>query len=385
MLFGRFADNDYWKLVRPDAVYVWNNEEVRRRLSWYYKVMNDEAPAKFMLAKIVEAEDNPQKLNLEALIDIKNKLSREHNMLWNRARKGEITLEDYLRDFRSKPEYSLLHIDSELAKRYSSPCRLCERRCRVDRINKLGACRIDLKTYVHSWFHHLGEEPPLVPSGTIFYGGCNFTCVYCQNYDISQTAPRFGDIVDARKLADIQRILRIKGARNINHVGGDPTPNIHTIVESLLYLEVNTPQLWNSNMYVSLEAMDILVDIIDIWLPDFKYGSNSCATRLSAAPRYVDVVLRNLQLAASNGDMIIRHLVLPNHIDCCSIRVMDYIASKLPVNKLLVNIMEQYRPEHLVVKYPNRWRDISRRPKMEELGRVYDYAKKLGILFEPVS
>ena len=249
----------------------------------------------------------------------------------------------------------------------------------------MGACRLSWDIYVHSAFLHLGEEAPLVPSGTIFYGGCNFTCVYCQNFDVSQTQPRQGVRVTPRRLAAIQDALAGRGARNINHVGGDPTPSLHVIVESLLYVQSDVPQLWNSNFYMSSEAMELLVDLIDIWLPDFKYGNDRCATRLSAVPRYWEVVTRNLRVAAEHGDMIIRHLVLPGHLECCTRPVLEWIARNLPRDRILVNVMDQYRPMHLVARYPRRWPDIARRPRLEEVEEARRLASSLGLLWEPVS
>lgn len=384
-LFERFVPERVWRRLRPDAVLVWSDERVRRALAWYYMVMRDVAPAKFLLARIVEFPDDPRRLSAGAILEEKKRLRRELEGMRRRALRGGYSLEEYWRDARAAPEHSLLEADAVLAWRLASPCVLCERRCGIDRRRRLGACRLDLKTYVHSWFHHLGEEAPLVPSGTIFYGGCNFACVYCQNYDVSQTAPRRGEVVDAKRLAVMQRLLRLHGARNINHVGGDPTPSLHTIVESLLYLDVNVPQLWNSNMYMSAEAMEILVDIIDIWLPDFKYGNDRCALRLSAVPNYTSVVERNITLASKHGDMIIRHLVLPGHVDCCSIPVIRWIAGNLPRDRVLVNIMGQYRPEHLVAKYPRRWPEMARPAEPREVWRVRLEAEKLGLIYEPVS
>lgn len=385
MVFDRYTPERLWKLMRPDAVHVWLDEDVRKRLSWYYGVMINELPAKYIIAKYVEAEDDPYKLDYKDLIDVKRRARRLFEKLFKDARAGKLTLELFVKEFRGKPKYSLLDIDIALAKMLANPCRLCERHCMVDRSKRIGACRLDSRVYVHSWFHHLGEEAPLVPSGTIFYGGCNFSCVYCQNYDISQTMPRQGEVVGAKKLAWIQRMLRLHGARNINHVGGEPTPSLPTIIESLLHLDVNVPQIWNSNMYMTTEVMDILVDIIDLWLPDFKYGNNKCAMKLSAVPRYFDVVTRNLKIAVESGSMIIRHLVLPSHVECCSLRVLKWIAENLPLDRVLVNIMDQYRPEHLVAKYPRRWPELVRPVYREEVERVYAYASRLGIVYEPVS
>jgi putative pyruvate formate lyase activating enzyme len=138
---------------------------------------------------------------------------------------------------------------------------------------------------------------------------------------------------------------------------------------------------------MSREAMELLMDVIDIWLPDFKYGNDVCALRLSGAPKYVEVVTRNLSMAASSGDMIIRHLVLPGHVDCCTKPVLRWISENMPRDRVLVNVMDQYRPEHLVARRPDgpRWREISRRPSAEEIREAREYAGELGLVYEPVS
>ena len=374
------APSWYWRLVRPDAISVWDNEEVRRRLKWYYEVMVDVKPAKFMIAKRIEVPEDPSKLDLEGLWSLHEEYSKRFWEVFTRIRDDKLRFEE----LPLPDKWNLLHVKARIAWETIKSCRFCERKCGFNRYERPGACQVDYRVYVHSWFHHLGEESPLVPSGTIFYGGCNFRCVFCQNYDISQVSPKEGVIVDARRLALIQKELRESGARNINHVGGDPTPDLHVILESLLYLNVNVPQLWNSNMYLTVESMKLLRDVIDIWLPDFKYGNNKCAIRLSAAPRYWEIITRNLKMIAEWKDpIIIRHLVLPNHIECCTKPILEWIAENIP--HALVNIMEQYRPEHLVAKYPDKWPDIARRPTREEMLEAYKYAEKLGIVYEPVS
>ncbi len=370
-----------WRFVRPDAVTIWADPEVRRRLSWYLSVMNKVKPPKYLIAKRIPA---PGFEGLPELAEAdEGDLWRAHERgraeflkLWRGVREGSVDFSEL-----PQPRVSLLHLKAELAERLASPCRLCERVCKARRLEgEIGACRLDGRAYVHSAFLHLGEEAPLVPSGTIFYGGCNFTCVFCQNYDVSQTAARSGGVpVNARMLADIQRSLARRGARNINHVGGDPTPNIHIIIESMLYLEEWIPQLWNSNMYMTREALALLADVIDIWLPDLKYGADRCALRLSATPRYFEVATRNIKIAAENGDMIIRHLVMPSHVECCTIPVLEWIARNLPKDKIIVNVMDQYRPEHLVSRFPRRWPDIARRPRPDEIEKAMEKARELGL------
>ncbi len=370
----------FWRIVRSDAVYVWENSEVRRRLSWYYAVMRDERPARFLICRRIAAPVRDLKgLALEELWRIHDELASEFWKVLRLVEKGEVKLEEL-----EEAEVSFLDVKIELAYRMLKSCIFCERRCGVDRTaGKTGSCRVDHRTRVSSWFHHVGEEAPLVPSGTIFYSGCNFHCVFCQNHDISQENIEEGDVVDAVTLARIQRILRREGARNINHVGGDPTPNLHTILESLKYLDVNVPQLWNSNLYCSLEAMKLLREVIDIWLPDFKYGSDECACRLSKVDNYFEIVSRNHRIAAESGDMIIRHLVLPNHLECCTKKVLKWIAENC--SRALVNIMGQYRPEYIVARRPELYPDVARRPSGKEMSEAFDYAQRLGLVYEPVS
>jgi putative pyruvate formate lyase activating enzyme len=184
-------------------------------------------------------------------------------------------------------------------------------------------------------------------------------------------------------LALIIKSLREDGVLNINFVGGEPTPNLHTIVQAMNQLDLNVPMLWNSNMYCSEEAMYVLADLIDIWLPDFKYGNNDCAIRLSRVPRYFEVVARNHEFAQSNGDMIIRHLVMPNHVECCTKPVLRWVSEHCP--RALVNIMRQYHPDYRVQAERSTYVDIARRPTAEEMTAAYEYADSLGLVYSPVS
>ncbi len=159
-------------------------------------------------------------------------------------------------------------------------------------------------------------------------------------------------------------------------VGGDPGPNIHYIFDVLLHTNASVPQIWNSNFYQSVEALKLLDGVIDLWLPDFKYGNNECAMRLSKAPRYFDVISRNFTFVNKNGDeILIRHLVLPNHLDCCTIPILKWIKNNMDLAKVRVNIMAQYRPEYKAHDY----KEISRRITHEEYSRAINTARELGI------
>lgn len=126
-------------------------------------------------------------------------------------------------------------------------------------------------------------------------------------------------------------------------------------------------------MYCSEQTMKLLHGVIDVYLTDFKYGNDFCAKRLSKIDGYTVVVRRNHLLAYTQTEIIIRHLVLPNHFDCCSKPVLSFIAEHLP--NALVNIMGQYKPEYRA----NEQKDISRSVTAEEVTQVKEYAEKLGI------
>jgi len=231
---------------------------------------------------------------------------------------------------------------------------------------------------VNSDFIHMGEEPDLVPSHTVFFAGCTFDCVFCQNWDIS-TRPSSGTPMTAEDLAKRIDDKALRGrakslpARNVNWVGGDPTANLPFILEVMRGCKANLPQVWNSNMYLTGEGMKLLDGVVDVYLTDFKYGNDNCARRLSNAKDYFSVVCGNHVRARANGEMIIRHLVMPGHVECCTGPVLHWIAKNLV--GVLVNVMSQYRPEHRAREFP----EIARPVSPEEYRRAVSIAEDLGL------
>ncbi|MEM4922104.1 MAG: hypothetical protein QXU65_03825, partial [Sulfolobales archaeon] len=181
----------YWELLRPDSITVWRSRVVREKLSWYYNVMVNKAPAKFILAKYVGTTEDLSRASLEELWELHNELSKDFDKLLLQVKSSKISLADLNK--LDRPRVSYLDVKIEIAKRILEKCCFCEWRCGVNRLQgSRGFCRLTNETYVSSYFLHVGEEPPLVPSGTIFYGSCNFRCVFCQNHDISQEHPFSG-------------------------------------------------------------------------------------------------------------------------------------------------------------------------------------------------
>ena len=257
-------------------------------------------------------------------------------------------------------------------------CELCERKCKVNRINgEKGYCKAPNYILISSEFLHFGEEYFLVPSHTIFFMGCNFSCIYCQNWEISHWYER-GYSITPKELANII-IRRIKqGAKNVNFVGGDPLPYLKNILEVLLILKekkVNIPIVWNSNFYHTAKVSEILNEIVDLYLPDFKYGNNNCARDLSNVRNYFETITRNLLgIDFDRADLCIRHLILPNHIYCCSFKILDWIYRNIKDN-CIVNLMDQYRP---CFRAGER-EDINRIISHKKFSAVIKKAKELGL------
>ncbi len=371
---ARFAE-----LMRPDSVRIWKRREIKEKLSWYYAVMKGAAPPKFIISKRIYTELSTRELQELPTTDLwrlHHELEKHFLEVWNEIKESE----DPWSKLPPKQggRASFLDIKVEISYRMLRKCTLCERRCGVNREEgQVGVCRVpDGKAYVDTYFHHMGEEAPLVPSGTIFYVGCNFRCVFCQNWSISQRRPDPIEAVSPENLSTIQEWLKFNGARNINHVGGDPTPHLPAILKSLTYMEISVPQLWNSNMYLTKESMTLLKDVIDIWLPDFKYGNDECALKYSIVKNYMSVVTRNIKIAHDHGDMIVRHLVLPGHIECCTKEIIKWLSKNAP--NAVLNIMDQYRPEYMVLRHPDRWKSIARHVNKEEMKRAFETAREEG-------
>ncbi|MGC9061033.1 MAG: radical SAM protein [Thermoplasmata archaeon] len=325
------------------------------QLEHYEKILENVEEANYLKAK-------RYKVNFDVKMGVQ-KLWEIHDAAIEEFKKGKVS---------SEGRHTLLELKQELAFTILSSCELCEHRCRANRkAGKKGFCGV-LQPRIASEFLHFGEEPMLVPSHTIFFAGCTFHCIFCQNWDISQF-PENGIIAGAGDVASCIK-SRHTVSLNVNWVGGEPTPNLPFVLETLSLLDVNVHQIWNSNMYMSTETMKLLDGIIDVYLADFKYGNDRCAEKLSGVKNYVEVVLRNHKIANSQCDVLIRHLVMPGHVECCSLPMLELIDRELEKKNLVINIMDQYRPEYKASQMP----EINRYITKKEYFTVLNHAKKLG-------
>lgn len=283
-----------------------------------------------------------------------------------------------------------LHEKVEQAYKLLSPaCELCPRCCGIDRLaGQTGVCRTGALPVVASYGPHFGEESPLVGlhgSGTIFFGGCNLKCLFCQNYEVS--SGEIGHEIGIEDLADIMLSLARQGCHNINLV--TPThqlPQILAALEIAAEAGLDIPIVYNCGGYEPVEVLSILDGIVDIYMPDAKYGNNEIGMELSGVPDYWD---RNrealLEMHRQVGDLslddrgiaenglLVRHLVLPNNL-AGTREVMHFIATKIGKDTY-VNIMDQYRPAHNAIGHST----LGRRITPEEYEEAVEIARAEGL------
>jgi putative pyruvate formate lyase activating enzyme len=359
-----------WEIFRLDTIRALENPLIKKILPRYVKVVKDESPAYFQIAKKIPCiHHNIEKLPVEKLWQLHKKLMKKFYKVKKAIDEKKTRLEDL-----KIPKFSLLDLKILLTREIMKSCELCERKCRINRLEgKLGVCKVGDKCLISSDFMHMGEEFHISPSHTIFFMGCTLKCQYCQNYTISQWYEN-GIIVTPEMLARRIERMRTDRARNVNFVGGEPTPSLLWILKALKVCEVNVPTLWNSNFYMSEKTMEILNGIIDMYLSDFKYGNDKCALRLSKVSKFFKTCTRNHLLAAKQAEITLRHLILPNHVECCTKPILDWVAINIR-NKCIVNIMDQYRPCWKAAKYP----EITRRITRKEFQEAINYAEKLKV------
>jgi len=277
----------------------------------------------------------------------------------------------------------------EMALEILSNCELCPRKCHVNRLKSdKGFCKTGRNAVVSSYGPHFGEEKVLVGrfgSGTIFFTHCNMACVFCQNYDISQLGK--GNEVSAQELADIMLELQRTGCHNINLVS--PTHCVAQMLEALLIAfeeGLKIPIVYNTGGYDSVDTLKLLDGIVNIYMPDIKYGDDETGNRYSQVPDYFTVAKKAVkEMHRQVGDLktddsgiavkglLARHLVLPGDLAGTE-KVMEFLATEIST-ETFVNIMDQYRPLYMARQYPELSKSINR----AEFQRAVKIAQRYGI------
>ncbi|MGR9116944.1 MAG: radical SAM protein [Gammaproteobacteria bacterium] len=279
---------------------------------------------------------------------------------------------------------------ADLARQHLQDCDLCARYCHVDRTRTFqgAVCRIGKRSVVYGYGAHHGEEDVIRGrngSGTIFFSGCNLRCEFCQNWDISQK--RAGREVAAEELAAMMLDLQSQGCHNINFVS--PSHVVAQILDATLISArhgLKLPLVYNTGGYDSPEALALLDGVIDIYMPDMKYGDSAIAHRYSHVRNYWEVnqvavremhrQVGDLQLGdngLANRGLLVRHLVLPNRLVGTE-KVLAFIAREVSPNTYL-NLMDQYYPCYHAGDVP----ELSRPINAAEYREAKDIARRFGL------
>jgi len=306
-------------------------------------------------------------------------------------RTGSVTDQpSYVRAF----DRGILEQRVEAARQMLAGCRVCPRRCDVDRWeDELGECRTGRLAEVSSVQLHFGEEPPLVRrggSGTIFFTHCNLACVYCQNADVSHGGN--GRPVTTEALAGAMVRLQEAGAHNVNLVSpSHVVPQILEAVLSAVRQGLRIPLVYNTGGYDALSTLKLLDGIVDIYMPDAKYADAAVGLAHSGVPSYPQVnraALREMHrqvgdLQVDEGGLarrglLVRHLVLPE--DLAGTRsVMRFLAREVSADTY-VNVMAQYRPCFRADRVPElarplRWTEYQHARRVAEEEGLHRFAR----------
>ncbi len=278
----------------------------------------------------------------------------------------------------------------EQAYQHLEDCDLCARYCHMNRRETIkgAVCRTGERAVVNSFGPHHGEEDSLRGtngSGTIFFSWCNLRCVFCQNWEISHKG--MGREVEPDELADMMLNLQERGCHNINFV----TPS-HVVAQIIAAVDIaaqkglRIPLVYNTGGYDSPEALALLDGIIDIYMPDMKYGDSAIARKYSKVRNYVEInfaavremhrQVGDLQLDSKGvalRGLLVRHLVLPHNL-AGSETILAFLADEISSNTYL-NLMDQYHPCYRADENP----PLDRCLTIDEFKEALQLTKKYGL------
>ena len=246
------------------------------------------------------------------------------------------------RDFETKPfagvrralRPRLARERAETARRSLAHCRLCEHHCGVNRLGgERGLCGAGERARSFSAQVEVSDELELIPVFAIALSGCDLRCDFCitgrESWNPGAGRPARPETIAAQARAALE-----EGARTIMILGGEPTVHLPDALEIVAEMPADAFLIWKTNAHGSAAARALLDGLFDLWLADYKFGNDDCAWRLARAPRYTQVVQENLLWASRQGDLLVRHLVMPGHVECCWAPAARWLAEALPGVKI---------------------------------------------------
>jgi len=221
-------------------------------------------------------------------------------------------------------------------------CNLCAHHCGVNRLRApAGICHAGPSARIFSAQVEVSDELELIPTFAIALSGCDLRCAFCITGTESWNA-RAGEPIDLGRLARRAESALEKGARTVMILGGEPTIHLPSALEIVSAMPEDARLIWKTNAHGSAQARSFLASLFDVWLADYKFGNDACAQRLARVSNYNEVVRANLCWAAEESELIVRHLVMPGHVECCWRPVAIWLSEELPGAK--VNLRTGFWP-----------------------------------------
>lgn len=229
-----------------------------------------------------------------------------------------------------------------IARAMLADCRFCAHDCGVNRLaGEFGLCRAGASPRFFSAQTEVSDELELIPTFAIALSGCDLRCDFCITGKESWN-PCAGENFSAREIAGKAKMALRNGARTIMVLGGEPTIHLPAALELVAELPDSAKLIWKTNAHGSAQARELLDGMFDVWLADFKFGNDDCARRLAKISDYKNIVQENFLWANEHSELIVRHLLMPGHIDCCWKPIANWLAENLPGVK--VNLRSSFWP-----------------------------------------
>jgi putative pyruvate formate lyase activating enzyme len=240
------------------------------------------------------------------------------------------------------PRSALARQRAAAARAALAECRLCAHDCGVNRLaGETGLCHAGAEPRFFSAQIEVSDELELIPTFAIALCGCDLRCDFCITGRPSWN-PRAGEPLRVAELAARAQAALADGARTIMILGGEPTIHLPSALELVGALPDDAKLVWKTNAHGSAPARALLDGMFDVWLADYKFGSDDCARRLARVSDYGRVVRENLLWANARSELIVRHLLMPGHVDCCWRPAAEWLAANLPGVK--VNLRSGFWP-----------------------------------------
>ena len=244
-----------------------------------------------------------------------------------------------------------------IARAMLGDCHFCAHECGANRLEgEQGPCRAGAQVRYFSAQTEVADELELIPTFAIALSGCDLRCAFCITGAESWN-PRAGEMLEPTRMGERARRALDHGARSVMILGGEPTVHLHAALDLVAALPDSARLVWKTNAHGSAAARELLAGMFDVWVADYKFGNDACAREFSGVDNYQRVVRQNLIWAAVDSDLIVRHLVMPGHIDCCWRPVARWLRSNLPTVR--VNVRTGFWPAWRSNRHPDLLQPIS--------------------------